>query len=173
MCQLKVELLGNLVLCSLDDFAVKLDQFATDRTDQMIVMLVVILMFISTTPVTQALFPRQPTFSQQLESPVDGGISNRRVLLLDEMVEILSTEVALCPKKDEQNQLPLGSLLQSCPADMLEKYLFLLNEFGHGNYFNPANTTTIEEAGKLSSSNRWKSTWNTGRNDRRRLKIVE
>ena len=151
MGQLKVELFGNLILRPLDDLTVELDQFAANCTDEMVVMLVIVMMLIASTPISEALFTRQSALAEELQRPVDGGVPNRWILLLDEMVEILGAEMALCLEKDKQNQLPLGGLLQSRPPDMLKKYLFLLNEFGHGINFNPANITTIEPSGKQSS----------------------
>lgn len=173
MGQFEVELLGDLVLRPLDDFAVEFDQFATAGTDQVIVMLMVVVMLVATTPIAEPLLPCQSALTQKFEGAVDGGVPDRWILLLDQMIEILGTEMALCPEKDQQYELPLGSLLQSCPPDMLEKYLFLLNEFGHGNNFNPRDITTIARTGKLSSPHWGQSTRNTGGNRRGRFKIVE
>ena len=66
MGRLKVELLGNLILLLFDDLAVELDQLTTGGADEMVVMLVIVVMFVASTPVAKPLLARQTALAQQL-----------------------------------------------------------------------------------------------------------
>jgi hypothetical protein len=145
MGRLKVELLGNLILLLFDDLAVELDQLTTGGADEMVVMLVIVMMLIATTPIAKPLLTRQTTLTQQLQCAIDRGEANRWILLSDQHVEVFSAKMTFRLEKDPKNHLTLRSLLQTRPSDVLKKYLFLLNKFGHDRATSPpADTTTIE-----------------------------
>lgn len=131
MCRVKIELGGYLILLVLDHLAVEFDQLATDRTDQVIVMLMVEVMLVSAAPITQPLFSRQPAFTEQFQSPIDRRETDRLIVNLDKFIKILSAQVPFRPQKYNQNEFPLGGLPETRPPQVLKKYILLLVKFLH------------------------------------------
>ena len=58
MGRLEVIELGDLILFILNDFAIKLDQFAATGADQVVVMLVIVEMLIPRAPIPEPLLAR-------------------------------------------------------------------------------------------------------------------
>ena len=58
MGRLKVIELGDLILFTLDDLAIKLDQFAAIGADEVVVMLVIVEMLIARSPIPEPLLAR-------------------------------------------------------------------------------------------------------------------
>lgn len=83
---LELEFMGDFVLFAFDYFTEKLDQFAALRTNQMIVMLMVVAVLIPRVAISKAFLPREAAFREELECAVDGCITNRRVFSFDEAV---------------------------------------------------------------------------------------
>ena len=71
-------------------FAVKLDQSAAGRTDQMVVMSVLVVVLVKHPPVMELEFPCEPTFFEQLQSAIHRSEPNRRIFGLHDCVEILA-----------------------------------------------------------------------------------
>jgi hypothetical protein len=124
MCRLKFVLSGNLILLLFYDFAIKLDQISADGADQMVMMVVVEIVFVPHTSVTEALFTGQPTFVQKLERSVYSRKTDRWIFCLDQFVEVFSAQVPLSPEKDFKYEVPLCSPLESRAPQMINEYLF-------------------------------------------------
>jgi hypothetical protein len=63
-------------------------------------------------------FAGKPALGQQLESPVDGGVTDARIALLDDVVEVFSAEVIARLKKDFENAITLCALFEPLLAEM-------------------------------------------------------
>jgi len=75
---------GNLILQTLDLFAVKLDQFAAGCAYQMIVMRVLVMMFIQHPAIVEFQLACKSALFQQLQRAIHGSESNCRVLGFDD-----------------------------------------------------------------------------------------
>jgi hypothetical protein len=106
-CGAKPVMRSDLVLLLLDLLAVKLYQLAAFCTDQMIVMLVVVKMFVSRAAVPETFFARQIAFNQKFKRTVNGREPDGRVFDLDQVVQIFRAEMTFRFKKNFEYQLPL------------------------------------------------------------------
>jgi hypothetical protein len=64
------------------------DNLSTLRADHVIVMLVLVVVLVVRTTVAKPDLTRKASLSQELESSVNGRLSNARIFLLNEPVEI-------------------------------------------------------------------------------------
>src|SRR5262249_21621890 len=128
---MKFVLIGDFVLFVFDHLTVKLDQPVALGADQMVVMLMVIVMFISRSAIAQTLFPRQPALMQQLERAINRRKTDRGILVLDQIIKIFGAQMAFGFQKYFEYQLPLPSLLKLGALEMLEKNLFLFRKLTH------------------------------------------
>lgn len=107
----------------------KLDDAATFRADHVIVMLMFVVVLVVGDAVAKANFTRQPGFSQKLQSPVDSGLSNTGIVLLDQAVKVFAGKVVLGAQEGIEDQSALGSAFEPAFLDVLEKHFLL---FGIG-----------------------------------------
>src|SRR5262245_30823430 len=84
--RLKIMLCSDLVLPVFDLFAVELYQTAAFGADQMVVVLVVIKVLVTSVGVAQTLLARKPAFGQEFESTINGREAHGRVLDFDDVV---------------------------------------------------------------------------------------
>jgi len=87
----KLVLAGDLILFVLDDFAIELYQGTALGTDQVIVVLVVVEMFVARAAVAEALFPCQPTLGKEFQGTIDSSGPYMRIAGLDNLVEFFGT----------------------------------------------------------------------------------
>src|SRR5678816_113959 len=74
----KLVLAGDLILFVLDNLAVKLDQSAAVCTDQVVVMLVIVEVLISSSAIAKPLFASKPALGKKLERAINSCRSNVR-----------------------------------------------------------------------------------------------
>lgn len=125
MQRLEAVVASYRVLKPLDLFIVKLDQRAALRADQMIVMAVFVIVFVENATVVELEFSRKSALFQELQGPVDGCESYRRVFGFDDRVEVFARDVALGIKKHIEDQLALVGALEPLAFEVLVKDLFL------------------------------------------------
>lgn len=87
----KSELLGHLVLKRFDSLGEKLDDQSATRANHMVVMFVIVVMLEIRLVVAKANFPCESRFGQKFQRAVNCGVPYRRILFLDEAMEILDS----------------------------------------------------------------------------------
>ena len=88
-------------------------------------MLVVV--FVVSEAVAKANFTSQPGFSQELQRPIDGRLSNAGVVLLDQTVKVFAGKMIFRAQKDIENQIALGGAFEPFLLDVFEKYFLLFS----------------------------------------------
>ena len=73
----------------------------------MVVMLVLIVVLVVRTSVAKPDLTRKTSLSQELESSVNGSLSNAGIFLLNEPVEIFVGEVLFSAKKNVKDEVAL------------------------------------------------------------------
>ena len=87
-------LLGQLLLQLLDTGIVDLDDLAAGLADDVVVVTVGSGHFVAGDAVTEVDLRGHAGIAQELERPVDGGLADARVQLLDMLIELLQRVVA-------------------------------------------------------------------------------
>jgi hypothetical protein len=103
----------HCVLYGLKFGRVKLNNLAALRTNHMIVMLMLVIVFVVRAAVTKADFAGQSGLAQQFESAIDGRLSNSGIFFLDQSIEILTRKVIFSAQEDVENELSLRRSLQT------------------------------------------------------------
>jgi hypothetical protein len=83
----------NLILQLLDLFAVELNQSAATGTDQVVVVMVLVIMLVKHSPVVKLKLAGETTLLQQLQCPINGGKPNRRIFGFHYGVQIFAGNV--------------------------------------------------------------------------------
>lgn len=100
MRRLEVEFARDFVLFVFDNFAVKLNQGAALRANQMIVMLVIVTVFVARVAIGKSFLSRQTAFRQELERAINSGESDRGVFGFDKVVQIFGAGMSFGTQKD-------------------------------------------------------------------------
>lgn len=111
-------LTANLLLKSINFGRKEFDRTATLRADHMVMAAPVVLVLITRDAIVEGYFTREPTFGEQLESPIHRSESNARVFLLHKAVQFIRREVLARFQKGSQNRVPLRRLFQSHSLEM-------------------------------------------------------
>jgi len=90
MKRLELVAADYLILQLLNLFVVKLDQSAAGRTDQVVVVSVLVVVLIKHPSVVELEFPCEAAFFEQLQRAINRSEPNRRVFGLHDCVEILA-----------------------------------------------------------------------------------
>lgn len=77
----------------------------------MIVMLMFVIVFVVGAPVAESHLAGEAGISQESEGAVDGRLADRRILSLNETVEIFARNMTFSPQKDIENKVTLSSAL--------------------------------------------------------------
>jgi hypothetical protein len=85
---------GYYVLKPFYLFAVELDQRAALRADQMIVVSVFVVVLVKDSAVVELKLTREPALFQQLQGPVHGCESDRRVSCFHDRVKVFARHMA-------------------------------------------------------------------------------
>src|SRR6267142_311334 len=123
--KLKSVLDGHLILNSFQLRRVELDDLSTDRTDHVIVMLMLVIVFVMGAAIAEARFAGQPRISQELQGAVDRRLSHARVLFTHQAIEIFTGHVILGAEKDFQDQVALRGSLEALSAKVLDENFLL------------------------------------------------
>src|ERR1043166_6326262 len=81
----------------------------------------VVYRFIAGDAVIEGYLAGQPAFRQHLQRAIYGGETNGVVLLLDQPIEFVGREVIASIQKGAEDDVALGSLLQSNASQMVLK----------------------------------------------------
>lgn len=100
MRRLEIEFARNFILFVFDDFAVKLNQRAALRANQMIVMLMIVTVFVARVAIGKSFLSREAAFRQELERPVNCRKADRRVFGFDEVIQIFGTGMTFGAQKN-------------------------------------------------------------------------
>src|SRR5262249_53229645 len=122
MKRLEPILANDVVLDSLDLFAVKLEQSSASCADQVIVVPVFVVVFVQGAPVVRLELPGEPAILKKFESAIYGCEANRRVLGLYQGIEHFARYVTFSIQKHIQYQVALSSLFQPALLKVLMKY---------------------------------------------------
>ena len=120
---------GHCILERFEFRRKEFDDLAALRTDHVIVVLVFVVMFVVRASVAEANFPRKSRFSEQLECPVYGRLSDCRVFLLHQAIEIFVGEMFLGSQKNIQNEVALRRALESPFLDVFKKYFLFFRQW--------------------------------------------
>src|SRR5262249_3341072 len=86
-------------------------------------------MFVVGAAIAETDFAGKARFGEQSQSAIDGGLADGWIFFADQIVKVLAGEVAFSLQKNVQNQVSLGSSLQTLLLDVLEENFLL---FSHG-----------------------------------------
>ena len=118
----------DFVLLGFNDFAIKLNQATALRTNQMIVMLMVVTMLITGVSVSKAFLPRESAFCQKLKRAVHSVKPTEGSTVLTKVYSSSALECPSVRKKNLQNFFALRSPFKSSLSQVIEEnYLFLLH----------------------------------------------
>ena len=94
-------------------------------TDHVIVVLMFVVVFVVSASVAEANFAREARLSKQFERPVDGSLTDGRIFLLHEAIEIFVGEMFFGTQKNIQNEVALRRALEPSFLDVFKKdFLF-------------------------------------------------
>lgn len=125
LCNLKLVFRGHPILYRFEFCREKLDDLAALGTDHVIVMLMFVIVFVVGAAVSETHFARESGFSQYFKGAIDSSLADRRVFLLDELIEILIREVVFSAEENAQNEVALGRAFQPVFLNVFEKYFLL------------------------------------------------
>src|SRR5262245_4326883 len=111
---------GDALLQLLELLAVELDDLAAALADDVVVVLLLRLGgLVARLAVVEMPLVRQATLLQQLERPVDGGVADARVHLLDGGVQLLDREVLSGPEEHLRDVVALRGRFEAPLAQRL------------------------------------------------------
>ena len=101
------------LLLELADFLRKeLHRTAAVRTDHVVMAAAIVLMLVAGNPVVKGHLAGQSALGQQLQRPVDGGVSDAGIFFLNQAMEFIGREMIAGLKKAAQDGIALGGVLQ-------------------------------------------------------------
>jgi len=100
-------LFSQLILKSFDLRTFYLNKLSTLGTDQMVMMFMSILMFKPHLPLTEIDFPGQTGFTDKLQRPIDGSITNTVILPLNYLIKIINGKMLLHLQKEMEKLFSL------------------------------------------------------------------
>ena len=106
------ELPGHGLLDALHALVLKLDDAPAVLADEMVVMALLVDDLVPALSVVEVPFGDQLTFLEQLQRPVDGGVADVRVDLLDLGVQLFGADMAAQRKEHPRNIVALAGRLQ-------------------------------------------------------------
>lgn len=109
---LKVILLGYFPLNYLDLMVLKFLDTPTFEANQVIVMSMVIGVLVPGYSSMELALLGNTTFRKQLHSPIDSGITDLRILLLDQIIEFLYGDMFFHGKEGIKNLVSLSGILE-------------------------------------------------------------
>lgn len=108
-----------LFLQLVDVMGKKLYRAAALGANHVVVTAAIVLMLVARDAVVEGDFAGQSAFREQLESAVNRGIANSRVLFLHKTVQLVRGKMVPSFQKGAQNSVPLRRLLQADTLQML------------------------------------------------------
>ena len=104
----------------------ELDRAPAIGADHVVMATPVVLMFVAGDPVVEGDFARKATFGEQLQSPVNGGVSDASVFLLHQAVQLVSGKMVASFKECAQDDVALGGLFEADALEVLVKNVLRL-----------------------------------------------
>ena len=123
---LELEFKGDFILLALNYFAEKFDQATAFRTNQVIVVLMVIAMLISHIAIGKSFLACESAFSQKLERSINSSEADGWIFRFDKTVQIFGARMTFGTQKDFENLFALGGFFETFLFEMLEKDFFFL-----------------------------------------------
>jgi hypothetical protein len=94
----------------------------------MIVMLMLVMVFVMSAVIAKANFTSEASFCQELQRSIDSRLTNRRIFLFYQAVEIFVREMCFCFQKYIEDEVSLRRTFQALFLNVFKKYFLL---FGH------------------------------------------
>ncbi len=126
---LEAMLCGHRILKRFQLGGEKLDDPPTLRANHVIVMLMFVIVFVVSAPVSKANLAREPGLGQQLQRSIHRCLPDAGVFLPHQAIKVFAGEVCFGAQKYVENEVPLRRALESLLLDVLEKNFLL---FSHG-----------------------------------------
>jgi hypothetical protein len=126
------------VLNRLEFRRIEFNNLAALRADHVIVMLMLVVVLVVRATIAKADFARQAGFGQQPQRAIDSGLTDGRIFIADQLIQIFAGHVAFSAEKDVENEVPLSSSLKTLFLNVIEEDFLL---FSHRQRFDEA---TIE-----------------------------
>ncbi len=89
------------------------DRAAALGANHVVMAAPVVLVLVTGNAVVEGYFAGEPGFGQQLESPIDGGVADAGIFLLDKAVQFVGGEVVAGLEESAQYCVALGRLLEA------------------------------------------------------------
>lgn len=119
----KIEFLGHFLLKVLDRLREEFDHPPALRADHMVVMFVVIVMLKIRLVIAKSNLSGESGFRKEFKGAVNGRVANRRIVLLDESMEILDRQMFLRAEKRLHDEFTLAGLPQPQRTNVLDEDL--------------------------------------------------
>jgi hypothetical protein len=103
---------GNFVLKLFDAFIFKFNNLAAGKTDQVIMMFIMVAGFVASLAIPEMTLFRDAAFGKKLQSAMDGRITDVRVSAAQAQVQVLRRQVGSGTQELFQNQLSLPGRFQ-------------------------------------------------------------
>ena len=126
MRRAETELIGHLILQILNVLRKEFDHLTALCTDHVVVMRMIVVMLVISLVVTESDLTGQARFGQKLKCPINGRVTDRGVLAMNQKIEILTRKMLFGLEKDLQDQVPLARSAQPGFLDVLQKYFLSL-----------------------------------------------
>lgn len=125
--QIKVMFGGDGVLNGFEFSGIEFDSLAAFGADQMIVMRMLVIVLVARAPVAETHFTREARIGKQFERAIDGRLSDVRVFLLYEPVEIFARQMLFGAQENVEYKIALRSAFESGALDVAMKNFLLFS----------------------------------------------
>ena len=112
---------ADLLFQLIDFTGEKFHRPAALGADHVVMTAPVVLVLVARDAVVKRHLASQPALGEKLERPVDSGVANLGVFLLDQAVQLVGGEMLARFQKGAENRVALRGLLQPNPLQMLVK----------------------------------------------------
>lgn len=125
MRRFESEVVRHFVLKAFDRLGKEFDHSSAHRTDHVVVMVVIVMMFEIRFVVAESDLASKAGLSEQFERPIDRRVADRVVVFANQAVEILDGEVVFGAKESRHYEIALTRTPEPQLLDMLEENVFL------------------------------------------------
>src|SRR5947207_2156038 len=125
--QLKLVSCSHRILNRLQLGRVELNDLPALRADHVIVMLMFIVVFVVRAPISKTYFASQSRFGQETKRAIDRSLTNGRILLAYQTVEVFAGNMPFRLQKNVKNDVTLGGSLQTLLLNMFEENFLLFS----------------------------------------------
>jgi len=129
---LEPELLGGFVLKCFDIGVVKFDRVAALHADQVVMMLVVVQVLVSSDAICEIDLAGEPAIRKDLHRAIDCGVAHARIQLSNCTIDILNTTMPLVFEKRFEYELAMRSDLEFPILQVLQENLHFRRKRFHG-----------------------------------------